>query len=117
MPEWRVSEQLPPNLGAFDLVIIDESSQSDIRALPAIMRAKKVLIVGDDKQVSPSPVGIETRKVTQLTLTYLNGLPFAEQMDPATSLYELGGMMFPGKTVMLREHFRCVEPIIRFSSR
>lgn len=116
MPEWRVSEQLPPTLGAFDLVIIDESSQSDIRALPAIMRAKKALIVGDDKQVSPSPIGIEARKVTQLMLTYLNGLPFAEQMDPATSLYELGGMMFPGKTIMLREHFRCVEPIIRFSS-
>ena len=26
-------------------------------------------------------------------------------------------MMFPGTTVMLREHFRCVEPIIQFSSR
>jgi very-short-patch-repair endonuclease len=38
-------------------------------------------------------------------------------MDPATSLYELGGMMFPGKAILLREHFRCVEPIIRFSSR
>jgi hypothetical protein len=26
-------------------------------------------------------------------------------------------MVFPGKAIMLREHFRCVEPIIRFSSR
>jgi superfamily I DNA and/or RNA helicase len=38
-------------------------------------------------------------------------------MDPATSLYELGGMLFPGKAILLREHFRCVEPSIRFSSR
>jgi very-short-patch-repair endonuclease len=38
-------------------------------------------------------------------------------MDPGTSLYELGSMVFPGKAIMLREHFRCVEPIIRFSSR
>lgn len=117
MPEWRISEQLPPDLAVFDLAVIDESSQSDITALPAIMRAKKVLIVGDDKQVSPTPIGIEAKKVTQLALTYLSGLPFKDQMDPATSLYELGGMIFPGKTVMLREHFRCVEPIIRFSSK
>jgi superfamily I DNA and/or RNA helicase len=54
-----VSEQLPADLAAFDLVVIDESSQSDITALPAIMRAKNVLIVGDDKQVSPTPIGIE----------------------------------------------------------
>ena len=38
MPEWRVSEQLPPDLGLFDLVIIDEASQSDVTSLPAIMR-------------------------------------------------------------------------------
>lgn len=117
LPEWRVSEQLPPELGAFDLVIIDEASQSDITALPAVLRGKQLLIVGDDKQVSPSTVGLEDRKIIQLRSTYLAGLPFADQMEPAISLYELGSMIFPGKVIMLREHFRCVEPIIRFSSR
>ena len=117
LPEWRVAEQLPAELAAFDLVIIDEASQSDITALPAIMRGKKALIVGDDKQVSPTPVGIEDRKIIQLRTTFLTDLPFADQMDPGTSLYELGGMVFPGKAIILREHFRCVEPIIRFSSR
>lgn len=117
LPEWRVAEQLPPDLAAFDLVIIDEASQSDITALPAIIRGKKVLIVGDDKQVSPTVIGIEDRKIVQLRTTFLTGLPFADQMDPATSLYELGCMVFPGKAIMLREHFRCVEPIISFSSR
>lgn len=117
LPEWRVSEQLPAELAAFDLVIIDEASQSDITALPAILRGKKLLIVGDDKQVSPSHVGLDERTVIQLRTTFLSGLPFSDQMDPATSLYELGGMLFPGKAILLREHFRCVEPIIRFSSR
>ncbi len=117
LPEWRVSEQLPAELAAFDLVIIDEASQSDVTALPAIVRGKKLLIVGDDKQVSPVHVGLDERTIVQLRTTYLSGLPFADQMDPATSLYELGGMLFPGKAVLLREHFRCVEPIIRFSSR
>jgi very-short-patch-repair endonuclease len=117
LPEWRVAEQLPAELGAFDLVIIDEASQSDITSLPAILRGKKVLIVGDDKQVSPSAIGIEDRKIVQLRTTFLTSLPFADHMDPSTSLYELAGMIYPGRAVILREHFRCVEPIISFSSR
>lgn len=117
LPEWRVSEQLPADLAAFDLVIIDEASQSDITALPTILRGKKLLVVGDDKQISPTHVGLDERTVIQLRTTFLSGLPFADQMDPATSLYELGGMLFPGKAILLREHFRCVEAIIRFSSR
>jgi len=36
------------------LVIVDEASQSDLWALPALLRAKKLLIVGDNKQVSPT---------------------------------------------------------------
>ena len=53
MPHWRVSESLPSDLALFDLVILDEASQSDMWALPAILRGKKLLVVGDDKQVSP----------------------------------------------------------------
>jgi very-short-patch-repair endonuclease len=117
MPEWRVAEQLPPELGAFDLVIIDEASQSNLLALPVILRGKKVLIVGDDKQVSPVSVGLDDAAITRLRATFLHGQPLAEQLDPATSLYELGGMMYPGTVIALKEHFRCVEPIIAFSQR
>jgi very-short-patch-repair endonuclease len=117
LPESRVAEHLPAELGAFDLVIVDEASQSDITALPVLLRGKKTLIVGDDQQVSPTPVGLEDRQIVQLREKFLAGLPFAHQMDPATSLYELGAMLFPGKSILLREHFRCVEPIIRYSSR
>jgi hypothetical protein len=53
MPSWRVSEQLPAVLGSFDLVILDEASQSDAREIPTLLRGKKVLVVGDDRQVSP----------------------------------------------------------------
>ncbi len=117
MPEWRVAEQLPPELGSFDLVIIDEASQSNVMALSAVLRGKKLLIVGDDRQVSPAAVGVDEAAINRLRITYLAGQPLADMFDPATSLYELGGMMYPGKVIVLREHFRCVEPIIRFSSR
>ena len=117
LPEWRVAEQLPSELAIFHLVIIDEASQSDITALPAVMRGQKLLIVGDDRQVSPISVGMEERTVIQLRETFLRGMPIANYLDPATSMYDIASMMFPGTTIMLREHFRCVEPIIRFSSR
>jgi superfamily I DNA and/or RNA helicase len=49
-------DAMPADIGAFDLVIVDEASQSDLWALPAIVRGKKILVVGDDKQVSPVPL-------------------------------------------------------------
>jgi very-short-patch-repair endonuclease len=115
MPSWRISESLPATLGSFDLVIFDEASQSDIAALPALLRAKKVLIVGDDKQVSPTAAFIEEQRLRSLRMHYLDGQPFGALLLPGNSLYELALACYPGRRVMLREHFRCVEPIIRFS--
>jgi very-short-patch-repair endonuclease/Cdc6-like AAA superfamily ATPase len=115
MPTWRVSESLPATLGAFDLVIVDEASQSGIEALPALVRGKKLMIVGDDKQVSPTASFIEERQILQLRHNFLKGQPHASMMLPGSSLYDLANVIFPGRRVMLQEHFRCVEPIIRFS--
>ena len=115
MPIWRISESLPSTLGSFDLVIFDEASQADISALPALLRGSKVLIVGDDKQVSPMAGFIEEQKLRSLRLHYLDGQPFGSLMLPGSSLYELALACYPGRRIMLKEHFRCVEPIIRFS--
>ena len=115
MPTWRVSESLPATLGAFDLVIVDEASQSGIEALPALIRGKKLMVVGDDKQVSPTASFIEERQILRLRHNFLEGQPHASMMLPGSSLYDLANVIFPGRRVMLQEHFRCVEPIIRFS--
>lgn len=115
MPTWRVSESLPAKLEAFDLVIVDEASQSDIMALPVLLRGKKLLVVGDDRQVSPSPIGLEERKLLQLRHNYLRNQPFGDMLMPGTSLYDLALAVYPTARTVLNEHFRCVEPIIRFS--
>ncbi len=117
MPHWRVSETLPSELALFDLVIVDEASQSDLWALPALLRAKKLLIVGDNKQVSPAAIGVREVDVRQLYARFLRTLPFGDVLSPEKSIYELGSVMFAGDLVRLREHFRCVEPIIEFSNR
>src|SRR6185503_13028995 len=47
------AEYIPLEPELFDLLIIDEASQVSIaQALPALLRAKKVLILGDRKQFS-----------------------------------------------------------------
>lgn len=53
MPSWRANEMLPAKFGAFDLVIVDEASQSDITEIATLSRGKRVLVVGDNEQVSP----------------------------------------------------------------
>ena len=57
MPMNKVIDTLNPGKNKFDIVIVDEASQADISALVLLYMAKKVIIVGDDKQVSPSAVG------------------------------------------------------------
>lgn len=53
-----VSESLPLDNGMFDLVIFDEASQLYVeKGVPAIQRAKKVVIAGDHKQLRPSSLG------------------------------------------------------------
>ncbi len=119
MPHYRVSESLPAELGCFDLVVIDEASQSDLSALPALLRARKILIVGDDKQVSPEGVGLEEEKVRSLMNRFLvNQVPtYRPQFSPDRSLYDLFKVVFAKSGVMLKEHFRCVGPIIEYSKR
>lgn len=117
LPQWRVSETIPAEIGLFDLVVIDEASQSDIWALPALLRGRKVLVVGDHKQVSPSAIGIPETKINELTSRFLGNQPFGSEMTPDKSIYDLARVVFAGNQIMLKEHFRCVPAIIEFSNR
>jgi very-short-patch-repair endonuclease len=117
LPHWRVSESIPADVGVFDLVVIDEASQSDITCLPAVLRGTKILVVGDDKQVSPSAVGLATTVIQDLRDRFLRLFPEGALMTPERSFYDLAQAVFAGNSVMLKEHFRCVPAIIEFSNR
>ncbi|MDX9963131.1 AAA domain-containing protein [Desulfobacter postgatei] len=71
--------------------------------------------LASDKQVSPTAAFIAEEKILQLKHNFLRGQPFAELLLPGVSIYDLANAVFPGQRIMLTEHFRCVEPIIRFS--
>jgi len=117
LPHWRVSESVPSQIGLFDLVVIDEASQSDISAMLALTRGKKVLIVGDHRQVSPPAVGLAEQRILELEQRCLQQQPHGRYMTPEQSIYDLARVVFAGNSVVLREHFRSAPPIVEFSNR
>lgn len=117
MSHAKVSESMPAQLGAFDLVIVDEASQSNLWALPAVLRGKKILVVGDDKQVSPEVGFISAAKIQTLRERFLGDQAYAADLTPEKSLYDIASTVFAAQKVMLAEHFRCVQPIIAYSNR
>jgi very-short-patch-repair endonuclease len=115
MPLTRVAENIDLSRDRFDVVIVDEASQSDVLGLLAWYLGHSIVVVGDDQQVSPLAVGQSIDAVTALRLQYLTSLPNNETYDAQTSVYDLAGQCFGG-TIALREHFRCVPEIIAFSN-
>lgn len=117
MSSTRVSEQLPATLGSFDLVMVDEASQSDLHSLPAVLRGKKLLVIGDDKQVSPDGAFISAARIQELRDRYLPGQPFEAMLTPEKSLFDLATAVYAGSKVMLTEHFRSAPVLIGYSNQ
>jgi hypothetical protein len=115
MPLNRVIENVTISENLFDVIIFDESSQSDIFSICALMRAKKAVIVGDDKQISPESIGIDQGLIQSLISKHLKNIPQREWFDLQTSLYETALRVFPNRLI-LKEHFRCLPEIIGFGN-
>jgi len=115
MPLSRVYESFDARKTKFDVVIIDEASQSDVTALAALYLGREHIVVGDKEQVTPDAVGQRVDEVDRLIETNLQGIPNGHLYDGQTSIYDLAETAFGG-VVALREHFRCVPEIIQFSN-
>lgn len=96
MNPLTVSENLPCVKNLFDVVIFDESSQIPLEdAIPAIYRAKQVVVVGDSKQMPPSA--------------------FFRSSTETITLLDQAERVFSNK--MLKWHYRSEHPdLIRFSN-
>jgi len=120
VPVWvaplsRVAESFDARTSHFDVVIIDEASQCDVMGLIALYLGSQVIVVGDDQQVTPDAVGDRVDTANHLIDTFLKGIPGKDLYDGQYSIYQIAGTAFSG-TTQLREHFRCVPDIIRFSN-
>ena len=118
---------LYPNM--FDVVVIDEASQVSIaQALPALLRAKKVIVMGDRNQFS----NVKTNNASkELNNQYLNSLidSYDNKSEINTATLERIKMfnikssvldffeMFSNFSITLKKHFRSYPEMISFSSK
>lgn len=123
LPLWScvnlsAHQGLPLTPGLFDLLIIDEASQSDIvSALPLFLRAKRVMIVGDGQQL---------RHVSTLSKSLDHQLQRVHGLDTVSgqrwsyrtqSLFDVARSHPSAHVVQLVEHYRCHEEIIGFANQ
>lgn len=103
----------------FDMVVIDEASQCDIAsALPLIMRAKQLVVIGDPMQlrhISAIKLEEEQEIKAMLGLKENSYVKYAEH-----SLYDyckdyVCGVL-NGQPYMLKSHYRCFPSIITYSN-
>lgn len=121
-PCWAVttqvaSESLPLEAGMFDVAIIDESSQCDIAGcIPILFRAKKAIIVGDDKQL-PHLSFLEKAKEQSFLNKY--NIPDKYKLMwryRTNSMFDVAHY-YSTSSVLLDEHFRSYPEIIGFSNQ
>ncbi|MFA6989114.1 MAG: AAA domain-containing protein [Candidatus Gastranaerophilaceae bacterium] len=114
---YAISESLPLKPGLFDVAIIDEASQCDIAScFPVLFRAKKAVIVGDDKQL-PHLSFLEKAKEQSFLSQY--DIPDKYQLMwrfRTNSVFDLANY-YSTSPVLLDEHFRSRLPIIDFSNQ
>ncbi len=117
MPIDRVAQFFPAQLEMFDVVIVDEASQARLDSVFLLALSKRVVIVGDHKQVSPDGGMLPVAEIEQIVNRHLADDPRKANWSNADlSLFDECKVAF-GNMVTLTEHRRCVPEIIGFSNQ
>jgi RecA/RadA recombinase len=118
LPVWLLSPEtmtvLFPQEALFDLVVFDEASQCTVESgLPVLLRARRVLVVGDEKQMPPS--SFFTSSATGDSDDEAPASRSARELLEAESLLSLARTRLD--RVGLEWHYRCRhEELIAFSN-
>lgn len=125
LPAWIVNsseihKSLPLNKELFDVLIIDEATQCDIASsLPLLQRAKKIIIVGDPKQLRHISF-LSGSQQQQLAKKHLLDANHSMSLDYRNkSLLDLvsDAITSQDQVQFLDEHYRSMPDIIHFSNR
>jgi len=121
-PLWLASilgtpRRIPLDDGLFDLVIFDEASQCDIAtAIPLFARAKRVVVVGDDRQLSFIP---QLGQAQDRNLMQAQGLPVAKMgrfAQSRRSLFDFASRVRKAERITLLHQYRSAGPIVDYIS-
>ncbi len=128
------AEFIPLEKDLFDIIIIDEASQVSIaQALPALIRGKQIIVLGDEKQFSNVKSGNASKLLNQ---EYKNNIKksfienvlknkedsfgwlskVTENFDIKNSILTFGKFIRNYDT-LLKKHFRCYPEIISYSDK
>jgi chorismate mutase len=122
LPVWAVTSlavgsAVPLQQGLFDLVVIDEASQSDIAsAIPLLYRAKRAMIVGDANQLNHiTSIGSDRSEALAeffaVDQSHRRSLGYR-----STSLYDAAVTASNEEPILLRHHYRSHPHIAEFAS-
>lgn len=117
LPVWLLSPEtlavLFPRLPVFDVVIFDEASQCTVaNGFPALLRTRRVVIAGDDRQMPPTSFFKAARDEDEAA-----GAEQSAKIDflDAESLLTLARQRVPSRSLIW--HYRCrEEELIAFSN-
>lgn len=122
-------EYMPLAPGLFDVIVIDEASQVSVaQALPALLRAKKIVCLGDSRQFASvksanASVAINEKYRSNLVQFFernvtrdAEALQRLAMFDIKRSVLEFCSLA-ASYSVMLRKHFRSFPELISYSSQ
>ena len=113
-----VRAKVPFEPSFFDVVIIDEASQCDIAsALPLLYRAKRAVIIGDDKQLTHIS-SIHEQEDNQLLEKHELIENFLVWSYASSSLFRLAASLCDKEDIIqLKDHHRSHADIINYSNK
>jgi len=127
------AEFIPLEKNLFDLIIIDEASQVSIaQALPALVRGKQIIVLGDDKQFSNVKSGNASKVTNQQYKSKIKDIFIKEKLqnkkDEFGWLTDVDNFDIKYSVLkflksirnyecQLKKHFRCYPEIISYSDK
>src|SRR5581483_5561620 len=115
MSPLSVSDTLPLDSELFDVVIFDEASQIPVEeAVPAVYRARQVIVVGDEMQLPPTNFFASSRDEEAVLTAEEAGEPIEVDLE-ADSFLSQSGRNLP--STLLAWHYRSrYESLISYSN-
>lgn len=99
----------------FDLIVMDEAGQCSIGyALVPILRGKRLILVGDQKQLRP--VLSLSREANRAFMRQFK-IPSIYNYNSSSILLAMQEVDRFSKSILLREHYRCKRQIISFCNQ
>jgi len=121
-------EYMPLKKDLLDVLVIDEASQVSVaQAFPALLRAKKIVVMGDSNQFANTKSSNASIELNQKHRSDLEAFFRREVSDEAAMLERLSyfdvkrsvlefGQLCANYRIMLRKHFRSYKELIHYSS-